>query len=249
MRDLFHWVMALGVVASLAACDGTTIIGGGDASTLDATTDLGPRCGASETACGGTCVDLRRNRDNCGSCGNSCQDGTVCIMGTCTVSCPTGQTLCGGLCATTATDRTNCGGCGVVCGAGQVCSNGACTLSCASDLATCMSTATTDGGAPQRYCANTRTDRENCGTCGTACAAGQICVDSMCVLSCVAGQIACSGVCRDPQRLSQNGFCALSMAPVRSPWAVGGDSTSPSSPTSFGCDSAPSHPTGPLLAT
>jgi hypothetical protein len=42
---------------------------------------------------------------------------------------------------------------------------------------------------------NTATDRANCGTCGTACAAGRICQGGACILSCPSGQTACGSLC------------------------------------------------------
>jgi hypothetical protein len=44
-------------------------------------------------------------------------------------------------------------------------------------------------------CRDITTDRLNCGLCGRACAAGQICSGSTCILSCPAGQVACGGAC------------------------------------------------------
>ena len=131
MRELLKWVTALSVITALAGCTGNPVVGGADASN-----DIAPRCAEGETECGGVCVNLQRNRDNCGACGTACRDGLVCMAGRCAQSCPASQTLCGGLCVTTMTDRANCGSCGVNCAAGQVCSNGACALTCASDLAT-----------------------------------------------------------------------------------------------------------------
>lgn len=196
MRAIPRWIQCLGALVMLVACTGESIVGGRDSGMADRPTDLGPQCAAGQTPCGSVCVDLQANRDNCGACGTVCQGGLVCVAGSCTISCPTGQTLCGNLCVTTGTDRTNCGACGRTCAAGQVCSNGTCAVDCAADLATCTSAsdsdAGTDGGGA-RYCANVSNDRENCGACGTACAAGQICAAGACVTSCGAGTTACGG--------------------------------------------------------
>ena len=42
-------------------------------------------------------------------------------------------------------------------------------------------------------CVTTNTDRLNCGSCGNACASGQVCTSSSCAASCLSGQTYCSG--------------------------------------------------------
>ncbi len=46
-------------------------------------------------------------------------------------------------------------------------------------------------------CVDTSTNRENCGACGTVCAAGEACVSGMCELACPSGQEACGATCHD----------------------------------------------------
>jgi len=42
-------------------------------------------CGTGATDCGGVCVDLMSDPNNCGSCGNGCTRTTPsCVLGTCT---------------------------------------------------------------------------------------------------------------------------------------------------------------------
>jgi hypothetical protein len=65
-----------------------------------------------------------------------------------------------------------------------VCTAGNCVLSCAPGLANCSGT-----------CRDLQSDRANCGTCGRACASGEVCGSGTCTLSCPSGQTACSGVC------------------------------------------------------
>src|SRR5688500_4376245 len=48
-----------------------------------------------------------------------------------------------------------------------------------------------------RRCVDIRTDRMNCGACGRACSAGQICSAGACRAGCPQGQTSCAGVCRD----------------------------------------------------
>jgi len=54
-----------------------------------------------------------------------------------------------------------------------------CTLTCGS-FTKCVPTSTS--AAP--YCANTSTDNSNCGTCGHACGAGEVCTGGTCALTC-----------------------------------------------------------------
>lgn len=47
---------------------------------------VGAECLPSYELCDGRCVDLRRDRANCGACGTSCQVGEACLDGVCTDS-------------------------------------------------------------------------------------------------------------------------------------------------------------------
>jgi len=67
-------------------------------------------------------------------------------------------------------------------------------------------TATTDGAVAAcrgnqvecaGSCADLKTDRSNCGACGKACAAGQVCSGGTCALSCQDSLKDCDGTCRD----------------------------------------------------
>ncbi|MEZ4406092.1 MAG: hypothetical protein R3A52_06425 [Polyangiales bacterium] len=169
----FRGVFGLAVLlAVFAGCTGASVVGGGsgggsDAS-LDSTVTDAPSCTSQQLACGGRCVDPQTDGQNCGACGNACGAMQACVMGSCQAQCPSPQTACNGACVNLQTDAQNCGACGRACGAGQVCSLGRCDVACAPTLTTCMSAAQTDGGTPS-YCADTMTDRENCGACGNAC--------------------------------------------------------------------------------
>lgn len=59
-------------------------------------------------------------------------------------------------------------------------------LSCQAGLTNCSG-----------VCTNLDTDENNCGGCGQACGAGELCVGGACSLSCQAGLTSCGGVCRD----------------------------------------------------
>ena len=51
----------------------------------------GPGCASGEADCGGICVDLDSDEDNCGACGNPCAFDEICVAGEC-VECEPGQT-------------------------------------------------------------------------------------------------------------------------------------------------------------
>lgn len=109
--------------------------------------------------CAAQCLDVQRDRNNCGSCGRRCDIGESCVNGSCyegsdcnTALAGSGCLLDGGIgqccgrqCVTlnTRTDVQNCGGCGQHCPVGDVCMNGQCsrpdggfTLGCYTDPAT-----------------------------------------------------------------------------------------------------------------
>ncbi|MDP3213173.1 MAG: hypothetical protein Q8S73_03645, partial [Deltaproteobacteria bacterium] len=152
---------------TLAGCTSGPSVVGGDASVgMDAPRDV--QCASPQVVCGGACATLQDDPAHCGSCGNACPRTQVCVAGACRVSCPEGQLLCGNRCVSTDTDRANCGACGTACSAGQVCAMGRCALECGASLALCTAPggdAGVDGGG-ERFCADTRVDRANCGACG-----------------------------------------------------------------------------------
>jgi hypothetical protein len=54
-------------------------------------------------------------------------------------------------------------------------------------------------------CVDRRSDNQNCGACGNACASGLLCSSGACVLSCPGGLVNCGGTCVDPQ--TDRTFC------------------------------------------
>jgi len=52
-------------------------------------------CVAPRQTCGGSCVDLASNPNQCGSCGKVCPSPQVCSKGSCAASCDSGLTSCG----------------------------------------------------------------------------------------------------------------------------------------------------------
>ena len=156
MRRLFALPMASAVLV-VACATGVTVdddAGAGDGGAKDGASldgarpdgsapDTGPAC----TKCGGTtCLDLKTDKNNCGSCGNACADACcngVCVdttsddanCGSCGASCTGGNTCCSSSCVDTKTDLVNCGACGASCNG--TCAAGKCTIKCTVDLGTC----------------------------------------------------------------------------------------------------------------
>jgi hypothetical protein len=59
-------------------------------------------------------------------------------------------------------------------------------------------------------CANVQTDPNNCGACGTTCAAGQACTAGRCEIVCPSGQTLCNGACVSIQADRANcGACGM----------------------------------------
>jgi hypothetical protein len=122
-------------------------------------------------ACDGVCVDLMKDADNCGSCGNQVSFPRVCSTGV--PSCPdAGASYCADSneCVNLSTDRDNCGACGVVTPPVELCIGGVST--CNDDSLTYC--------AASLLCVDLTNDNSNCGACGNACGGGQRCVASAC---------------------------------------------------------------------
>jgi hypothetical protein len=149
-------------------------------------------CTAGSVLCSdNTCIP--EGPQDCGFCGNACPPGGICTNRQCT--CPEGYGLCNGACVELGT-RSHCGNNCQPCPAGFECkryeqSQGAsCVYECPYGYRNCG-----DGS-----CKNVQLDRQNCGACGNACAAGQYCINGACVSSCPAGSMDCQndGTCDDP---------------------------------------------------
>jgi hypothetical protein len=190
--------------------------------------DLAPpfdvACLAPRLMCGDRCVDPEVDRDHCGGCGVRCCAGSSCASGRCRPDCSEEQTACptseagdagcvtGGSCHNLANDYRYCGACDRRCCLGSFCVRGSCTTGCGAGYTNCPAQPPpTDciGG----ICADTLTNRINCGACGNHCAAREYCVDGRCVVSCARDLTACLGVCRDLSRDAAHcGACGAACA-------------------------------------
>ena len=153
-------------------------------------------------------VNVTCDPENCGACGNKCPAGQACVFGTC--GCPGGLTACGpgqcsdAQCADTKTDTFNCGTCGHICVRPDDfvpkdhvqwgCSDGTCQVVCDGNWGEC-------NHDPEDGCETSLTSNENCGACGHACKAGEMCSQKHCVCDpsqtncCEDGQVVCDGQC------------------------------------------------------
>jgi hypothetical protein len=115
------------------------------------------------------------------------------------VCCPYGQSCCNNQCTNLSSDDSNCGACGNVCGTGNphivqpTCQHGACVCpapyptcgkQCCGAHDTCCGGLCYGSGPGMSCCnnqmVNVRTDVNNCGTCGHACASNQHCSNGVC---------------------------------------------------------------------
>ena len=151
----------------------------------------GQTCNFNPPGPGGSqqrCVNGGFNIDpmNCGSCGNECGPGSMCLNGQClcpppTVACTPGGPGTVGLntCANLLTDPLNCGTCGTACASGATCAGGVCQ--CPPGLTACP-----------HGCVNTMTNPQDCGICNNACPSGGDCLNGQC-LPCPPGRQFCGG--------------------------------------------------------
>jgi hypothetical protein len=94
------------------------------------------QCPPGTTLCGGNCVDLQSDSQNCLTCGNACPGGSSCVNGSCV--CAPEQINCGGVCTDYLTDEANCGLCGNACSAGETCQRGQCVAICPAASCCCV---------------------------------------------------------------------------------------------------------------
>jgi len=162
-------------------------------------------CMGGTLCCGALCVNPLDDISHCGGCDRRCAPGETCRGGACLPSmgcqCNPGQVCCAGdICRDVVSDPANCGACGRVCAPGAVCRGGDCVPvgpgcgpgpSCAPGVSCCND-----------RCVDLRNDPTNCGGCGVACVAGQLCINGQCAgVTCNPGcgpsQTCCAEGCID----------------------------------------------------
>ena len=155
-----------------------------------------------------------------------CKQGRVCTEGFCVfevpdvldgnavVPCLEGQDRCNGECVDFLTDAANCGACNSACAEGHSCAAGFCA--CGQDTATTIGVANACGEGEvccEDGCVNLAFDRQNCGTCGAACAE-PYCVGGTCqcpggTASCTTDAVCETNVIEDPAHCGDcEGDCA-----------------------------------------
>lgn len=55
-------------------------------------------CTAVQLECGGLCLDVQSDDENCGACGNACDTGFACVQGDCASTCTAPTLTCGSTC-------------------------------------------------------------------------------------------------------------------------------------------------------
>ena len=115
------------------------------------------KCDRDEKDCGKKCVNLQRDKANCGSCGNACgESGDI--------------ECCQGACTNLGSDRFNCGDCGNACNQDEDCIQRSCQPRCVEPEIRCFLS-----------CVNVQTDIDNCGSCGNRCQPNEICSNGKCL--------------------------------------------------------------------
>lgn len=132
-------------------------------------------CEAGSARCGGVCVPIDADPQNCGGCGVVCANGQVCYQASCGEGCPSGLDACLGTCVDIATDILHCGGCGEACPAGAACEAGECT--CGSDTLCGIE------------CVDLSQSLSHCGTCDQPCDPAGNCVEGECTGPCTPGEV------------------------------------------------------------
>jgi hypothetical protein len=146
----------------------------------------GSQCPSGQTPCGGQCVNVSTDPNNCGTCGNVCATGTSCVNGQC--GCPTGTTLCGGQCVPSCTGGQvlNPTTCQCECPIGASLINGECvcptgTTACGRECVSTSACASTGGtfNPTTCQCENCPTGTISCG--GNASYNPPRCVNPTCI--------------------------------------------------------------------
>ncbi|MBN9164423.1 MAG: hypothetical protein BGO98_24190 [Myxococcales bacterium 68-20] len=134
------------------------------------------------------CEATLKTNDHCTSCNDACSTGKNCLLDVRTFAyrclCADGETLCSGIiCKNLDDDPLNCGGCNHVCPGNHrphfvpTCTFGVCSGRCEDGYADC------DGVGDNGCEVDTRVDNRNCGACGNACEANQVCSAGKCLVA------------------------------------------------------------------
>ncbi|MGC8927634.1 MAG: choice-of-anchor D domain-containing protein, partial [Myxococcota bacterium] len=137
-------------------------------------------------------VDIRSNNDNCGACGNRCNQNATCKNSGC--QCISGYSNCNGTwsdgCEVNINaDVNNCGSCNKKCNlpntSDVICDSGNCKIvKCATNFGNC------DSNDLNGCESDLRTDSNNCGSCGSKCNNNASCINSSC--QCDSGYLNCN---------------------------------------------------------
>jgi plastocyanin len=145
------------------------------------------QCDPGFSLCGGECVNVNNDPDNCGGCGDDCAYNQVCWAGRCLFGCPSGSVNCSRSCVYLNTDPERCGSCNNACparaNAARTCDEGDCGFTCNFGYEDCDEQVMTGCEASLLFQPST------CGGCDRTCSA------SNAVPSCFYG--ACEITCRE----------------------------------------------------
>jgi hypothetical protein len=166
---------------------------------------------ANLACCNHVCIDTAADTKNCGTCGNTCAQGSLC---------------CTGACVDPTNDVNNCSACGKACSATHAtvsCDQSACAVkACDQGFADCDK-------AEENGCeVDTTSDPNNCSACGQACSiangvAG--CAGSACTIA------SCNDGFADCDKTAANGCEVTTLSDVKNCGACGNDCGVPANGT------------------
>ena len=205
--------------ANCGACGTGCSFANGSGACTNTTCTLS-NCNAGYGNCDGSSANgcetnLNVTVSRCGSCTNACSfanASAVCNAGACALStCTSGYANCDGSAANgceirTSNDVTHCGSCTTACASGAnstaTCTTGLCGLACSAGYADCDRVASTGCEV------NVLSSASNCGTCGRACAVGEVCSNGACIIPAASFQITAlsSSGCATQDHASNTGF-------------------------------------------
>jgi hypothetical protein len=168
-------------------------------------------CPEGQTMCPTGCADLKTDSNNCGQCGNKCEEGKVCIDGSCKPKeevkcdppCEEGLECCKvgeeAKCVNLKTDSENCGECGNKCEEGKECIDGRCepkekVCETKDDCKENEDCCEVEG---KKKCIDVTSDPKNCGECGKTCPEDKpVCKEKQCE----AEELKCDPACKENEK-------------------------------------------------